>query len=108
MPITPYLKGPYYFDLETRRALGIALEMACIALSTGDDDDHVRRTIADKLIALARTGERNPDVLCDKALEDICRPAHDLKKPSTGTVGRSPVSLASSAPAARPEPADQQ
>jgi len=52
-------------------ALGIALEMA-IALSTGDDDDHVRRTIADKLIALARTGERNPDVLCDKALEAIC------------------------------------
>jgi hypothetical protein len=76
MPITPYLKGPYYFDLETRRALGIALEMACIALSTGDDDDHVRRTIADKLIALARTGERNPDVLCDKALEAICRPEH--------------------------------
>src|SRR5215475_6527461 len=36
MPITPYLKGPYYFDLETRRALGIALEMACIALSTGE------------------------------------------------------------------------
>ena len=68
MPITPYLKGPYYyFDLETRRALGIALEMACIALSTGDDDDHVRRTIADKLIALAKAGERNPDVLCDKA-----------------------------------------
>jgi hypothetical protein len=29
--------------LSTRRALGVAL-------STGDDDDHVRRTIADKLI----------------------------------------------------------
>jgi len=91
MPITPYLKGPYYFDLETRRALGIALEMACIALSTGDDDHHVRRTIADKLIALARTGERNPDVLCDKVLEAICRPEHNLEKPSTHTVGRSPV-----------------
>ena len=56
MPITPYLKGPYYFDLETRRALGIALEMACIALSTGDDDEHVRRTIADKLIARPSVG----------------------------------------------------
>ena len=54
-------------------ALGIALEMA-IALSTGDDDDHVRRTIADKLIALAKAGERNPDVLCEQALEEICRP----------------------------------
>jgi hypothetical protein len=49
MAITPYLKGPYYFDLETRRALGAALEMACIALYTGDDDEHVRRTIANKL-----------------------------------------------------------
>jgi len=107
VPITPYLKGPYYFDLETKRALGIALEMACIALSTGDDDDHVRRTIADKLLALARTGERNPDVLCDKALEAICRPEHNLEKPSTHIVGRSPVSLVSSAPAARPEPPGQ-
>src|SRR5262245_34651159 len=106
MMITPYLKGPYYFDLETRRALGRALEMACIALGTGDDD-HVRRTIADKLIALAKAGERNPDVLCDKALEAICRPEHNLEKPSTHTVGRSPVSLASSAPAARPEPPGQ-
>ena len=87
-------------------ALGIALEMA-IALSTGDDDDHVRRTIADELIALARTGERNPNVLCDKALEAICRPEHDLEKLSTDTAGRSPVSLASSAPAARPVPAGQ-
>jgi hypothetical protein len=74
MAITHYLKGPYYFDLDTRRALGAALEMACIALLTGDDDDHVRRTIADKLIALAKAGERNPDVLCEQALEEICRP----------------------------------
>jgi len=81
MAITPYLKGPYYFDLETRRALGAALEMACIPLHPGDDDDHVRRTIADKLIALAKTGERNPDVLCEQALEDICKPQHLEKQP---------------------------
>ena len=79
MAITPYLKGPYYFDLETRRARGAALEMACIALHTGDDDHHGRRTIADKLIALAKTGERNPDVPCEQALEEICRP-QDLEK----------------------------
>ena len=84
MAITPYLKGPYYFDLETRRALGAALEMACIALHTGDDDDHVRRTIADKLIALAKTGERNPDVLCERALEDICKPQDLEKQPKKG------------------------
>ena len=83
MAITPYLKGPYYFDLETRRALGAALEMACIA-PTGDDDDHVRRTIADKLIALAKTGERNPDVLCEQALEDICKPQDLENQPKKG------------------------
>jgi hypothetical protein len=54
--------------------------MACIALYTGDDDEHVRRTIANKLIALAKTGERNPDVLCEQALEDICKPQEQPKK----------------------------
>ena len=83
MAITPYLKGPYYFDLDTRRALGAALEMACIALHTGYDDDNVRRTIADKLIALSKTGERNPDVLCEQALEDMWRP-----RPSAIIAGR--------------------
>ena len=84
LAITPYLKGPYYFDLETRRALGAALEMACIALYTGDDDEHVRRTIADKLIALAKTGERDPDVLCEQALEDIRKPQDLEKQPKKG------------------------
>ena len=46
MAITPYLTGPYYFDLETRRVLGLALEMACITLGTGDSDDHVKHAIA--------------------------------------------------------------
>jgi hypothetical protein len=83
MAITPYLNGPYYFDLETRRALGAALEMACIALQTENGDDQVKRAIADKLIALARAGERNPDVLCEQALEDICRPQTRPEKPRT-------------------------
>ena len=61
----PYLSGPYYFDLETKRVLGRALEMVCLALRTGDCDDHVKQAIANKLIALAKTGERNPEVLCD-------------------------------------------
>src|SRR5262245_3399009 len=79
MTITPYLRGPYYFDLETRRALGLALELACISLCTDHSDEHVKQAIADKLIALAKTGERNPNVLCVKALEAICsEPEHDF------------------------------
>ena len=75
MAITPYLNGPYYFDLETKRVLGLALEMACIALRSGDSHDHVKQAIANKLIALAKAGERNPDVLCDRAIEEICSAA---------------------------------
>ena len=70
MPITPFLNG-VRFDPETRRILGVALELTCIALRTGDCADDVKQAIADKLIALAKTGERNPDVLSEKVLRDI-------------------------------------
>jgi hypothetical protein len=70
MPITPFLNG-VRFDPETTRVMGVALEMVCAALRTGDRDDEVKRTIATKIIDLARAGERNPDVLCEKVLQDI-------------------------------------
>ena len=37
-------------------------------------DDGVKQAIATKLIALAKTGERNPDILCEEVLKDIRRP----------------------------------
>ena len=70
MPITPFLNGER-FDLETRRVLGVAFEMVCIALRTGDCDDFVKQAIAAKILDLAKRGERNPDVLCERALKDI-------------------------------------
>jgi hypothetical protein len=73
MPITPFLNGER-FDAETRRILGLALEMSCIALHIGDCADDVRQAIADKIIALAKAGERNPDVLCERALQHIRQP----------------------------------
>jgi hypothetical protein len=45
MSITPYLNG-YHFDPETKRVLALALEMVCVALRTGDCDDHVKRAVA--------------------------------------------------------------
>jgi hypothetical protein len=54
--------------------LSVALEIACIALRTGDCTDDVKQAIATKLIALAKAGERNPDVLCEEVLKDIRRP----------------------------------
>ena len=70
MPITPFLNGEK-FDPETTRAMGAALEMACVALRTGDCADDVKQSIANKIIALAKGGERNPDVLCEQVLKEI-------------------------------------
>ena len=40
-------------------------------MRTGDCDDDVKQAIANKIIELAKTGERNPNMLCDKAVEFI-------------------------------------
>jgi hypothetical protein len=73
MPITPYLNG-VRFDPETKRVLGVALELVCIALRTGDCDEGVKQAIATKIIELAKAGERNPDLLCERVLEEIRGP----------------------------------
>jgi hypothetical protein len=70
MPITPFLNGEK-FDSETTRVMGVALEMACLALRTGDCADDVKQAIANKIIALAKAGERSPDALCEQVLKDI-------------------------------------
>ena len=73
MPISQFLNGDR-FDPETRRVLEIAFEMTCIALRTEGCDDFVKQAIAAKIIELAKAGERNPDVLCERALKDIRAP----------------------------------
>src|SRR5262249_48194352 len=35
------------------------------------------QTIANKVIELAKAGERNSDLLCDRALSDIRQPGHE-------------------------------
>jgi hypothetical protein len=47
-------------------------EQTCVALRIGCDDD-VKQAIAKKIIELA-PGERSPDQLCERALEDIRQP----------------------------------
>jgi hypothetical protein len=73
MPITPFLDGER-FDLEGERVLRLAFEMVCLALRTGNCDDGVEQAIATKLIAVAKAGERNPDILCEEVLKDIRTP----------------------------------
>ena len=74
-PITPFLHGER-FDEETRR-IGLALEVSCIALRVGDCDDGVRQALADKIIPLIKSGERNPDVLCEHVLQDVLQAGHE-------------------------------
>jgi hypothetical protein len=70
MPITLFLNGRN-FDTETRRVLGVAFEIVCVALRAGDCDDDVKQRITNMLIELASDGERNPDVLGERALKII-------------------------------------
>jgi hypothetical protein len=73
MPIRPFLNGEK-FDEETTRVLGVAFELTCIALRVGDCADDVKQAIANKIIALAKSGERGPAVLCEQVLKDIRSP----------------------------------
>ena len=61
-------------DLETKRVLGVAFEMICVGLRIGDCAEEVKQAIANKVIEFAKAGTRNPDLLCERVLEDIRRP----------------------------------
>jgi len=71
MPIRPFLNGED-FDPETTRVLGVALEMTCAALRT---DDVKQEAIASKIIALAKAGKCNADLICEQVLKDIVKQA---------------------------------
>jgi hypothetical protein len=71
MPIRPYLDG-HRFDGETIRQMGIAFEMALASLRpTPDWNDPIRAALAHRIIALAKAGERDPEQLCDVALQAV-------------------------------------
>jgi hypothetical protein len=70
MPITTWLDG-YEPDPETKRVIGVAFEMTRAALRLVDRDDPAVAIIAKKIIELAKAGERNPDLLCERALKDL-------------------------------------
>ena len=70
MPIRTFLNGEE-FDHDMVRILGVAFEQVCIGLRTGDCADDLKQAIANKIIELAKSGERNPDILCERALKSI-------------------------------------
>jgi hypothetical protein len=71
MPIRPYLDG-HRFDGETIRQMGIAFEMALASLRpTPDWNDPIRAAFAQRIIALAKAGERDAERLCEGALRAL-------------------------------------
>jgi|SRR3954466_15505671 hypothetical protein len=73
MPIRQYLDGDR-FHPETTRLLGIAFETAIQALHNWGVLDPPREAIARAIIGFAKAGERDPERLCDLALEACSKP----------------------------------
>jgi hypothetical protein len=68
MSVTPY-QDDFDVDPETQRVLRVALEMTRVAL--GLKDHYANGIIAKRITELAIAGERNPDRLCEGALEKL-------------------------------------
>jgi hypothetical protein len=68
MPTTPFL-ADLDVDPKTKRVLNDALEKT--RLSLGLEDEFADGIIAKQLIELVKTGERNPDQLCESALNKL-------------------------------------
>ena len=83
MPIRAYLNG-HRFDAETTRLIGIAFEMALVMLQRTDRIvNPTRDTVAQKVIELAKAGERDPERLCEAALRALRpRPRAIISDPS--------------------------
>ena len=72
MLITIFLDG-YKPDPETKRIMGLAFEAGRVALKLHREDPAVA-ILAKRIIAIAKEGERNPDLLCERALNDLSAP----------------------------------
>jgi hypothetical protein len=68
MSITPHLDG-CHSDPDAKRVIGLALEMARVAL--GLADGFADGIIAKRIVERAEAGERNPHLLCEGALEEL-------------------------------------
>ena len=70
MPIAQFLDSSE-FDSETKRVMAVALEMARAALQLGDRSNLINERIAKRIIELAKTGELNPDLLCESVCQHL-------------------------------------
>ena len=73
MPIKAYLDG-HQFDPETRRIMGVAFEMTRAALQLEDRNDPIIAIVANRIIELAKSGDCDANLLCERVLADLSRP----------------------------------
>jgi hypothetical protein len=67
MPIRSHLNGQR-FDSETMRLMGLAYETTLISLRRDDRGDIANNVVAQKIIELAKYGERDPERLSEAVL----------------------------------------
>jgi hypothetical protein len=56
------------FDPDTTSTMGAAFERACKSLHDMGQPDIVKKIIAKRIVEIAKTGERDPVQLCERAL----------------------------------------
>jgi ABC-type hemin transport system substrate-binding protein len=66
--IVPFLKTEAVFEPDDIQAMSIALDDVCKTLNLTDHAKAAREVIAERIIELARGGERSPTVLRDRVL----------------------------------------
>jgi hypothetical protein len=59
------------FEPEAKRVMGVAFDIVRAALGLTGRGDLADAFIAQRLIELAKAGERNPDILSERALNEI-------------------------------------
>jgi hypothetical protein len=69
--ILPFIQPETAFDEFTTSAMGVAFDAACAELQDGKRSRLIREIVAERIIAAAKRGERDPERLSRFALEAI-------------------------------------
>ena len=70
MPMRQFLNGER-FDPDTTHIMGVAFEMVCVALRLAGRGDIAKAVVAEKIIELAKAGERDANTLCEHSLKEL-------------------------------------
>jgi hypothetical protein len=94
----PFSKYNADFNADLMEAMRAAFYRVCDILQlSGDREDPLTEIVVEKIVELAKAGERDPEVLCIDALAQ-------LEMPAQGTTSRAPPEYAGIASAAAGEP----